>query len=65
MQCGRLRPSCLIRAKNMLGELEKRIKYTKKALEVCRRRGISKDCVAREEILKYQLDKSENKKLLY
>ena len=49
----------------MLGELEKRIKFLKKALEKCRRSDITRDSVAREEILKYRLDKLENQRELY
>jgi len=51
--------------RNMLGELEKRIKFLKKALEKCRRSDITRDSVAREEILKYRLDKLENQRELY
>lgn len=46
-------------SKNILRDLEKRIKYTKKALEACRRRGSPEDSVAKEEILKYKLEKLE------
>lgn len=52
-------------SKNILGDLEKRIKYTKWRLESCRTRGISRDSVAREEILKYKLEKLENQRDLY
>lgn len=52
-------------SKNTLGDLEKCIKHTKKALEACRRCCITKDNVAREEILKYELEKLEDQKELY
>jgi hypothetical protein len=52
-------------SKNILGGLEKRIKYVKKRLEECRRRGITRDSVTQEEILKYKLEKLENQKELY
>jgi hypothetical protein len=42
------------------GNIEKRIKQLKKALEGCRRRGISRDTVDREAILKYKLQKLED-----
>jgi len=40
---------------NCLGDLERRIKHAKKALELCRWSPISHDSVAKEEILKYRL----------
>ena len=45
---------------NCLGDLEKRVKHAKKALERCRRSSISRASVAREEILKYRLQKLED-----
>lgn len=50
---------------NTLGELEKRIKFMRKELEKCRKRDITRDSVAREDILKYRLEKLENQKELY
>jgi len=50
---------------NCLGDLEKRDKHAKNALERCRRSSISRDSVAREEILKYQLQKLEDQVELY
>jgi hypothetical protein len=41
-------------SKNTLGDLEKCIKHTKKALEACQRGSITKESVAGEEILKYK-----------
>jgi hypothetical protein len=52
-------------SRNILGDIEKRIKQLKKALEGCRRRGISRDTVDREAILKYKLEKLEDQKELY
>jgi hypothetical protein len=48
------------RSRNIFGNIEKRIKQLKKALEGCRRRGISRDTVDREAILKYKLQKLED-----
>jgi len=42
---------------NILGDMEKRVKKLKKELEHCRKSSISQDQVAREEILKYKLEK--------
>lgn len=50
---------------NHLGDLEKRIKHANKALELCRQSSISRDSVAREEILKYWLQKLEDQVELY
>lgn len=50
---------------NVLGDLEKRIKKVRKALEECRRREINRELVNREEILKYKLSKLEDQKNLY
>ena len=52
-------------SRNFLGDLEKRIKRAKKALEACRRGVISRDSVAKEEIWKYRLEKLENQRELY
>lgn len=50
---------------NILDDLEKRIKHMIKELEACTRRGINYANVAREEILKYKLDKLEDQKELH
>lgn len=52
-------------SRNILGDLEKRIKWARKALELCRRGTISYRTVAREEILKYKLEKLEEHKDMY
>jgi hypothetical protein len=52
-------------SKNILGDLEKRIKYIKRRLEDCWRRAITNDSVTREEVLKYKLEKLENQKEMY
>lgn len=44
---------------NVLGDLEKRVKKLKKELEQCRKSSISRDQVAKEEILKYKLEKAQ------
>jgi hypothetical protein len=49
----------------VLGDLEKRAKKLKKDLESCRRRGVSHDQVAMEEVLRYQLEKVEEQIDLY
>ncbi|KAJ1259810.1 hypothetical protein BS78_10G184600 [Paspalum vaginatum] len=52
-------------SRNVLGDLEKRIKHTKKELEACRRRGISKENVERENLLRYKMQKLEEQKDIY
>ena len=52
-------------SRNFLGDLEKCIKKAKRELETCRRRGIARDSVTMEEILKYHLEKLENQRELY
>lgn len=47
------------------GDLEKGIKYTKKALEKFRRRGVTRDNVAKLEILKYKLEMLQKQRELY
>jgi hypothetical protein len=51
--------------RNVLGGLEKNIKKTRKALEECRRRVVSCESVHSEEILKFKLEKLEEKRNLY
>jgi len=50
---------------NVLGDLEKRVKKVKKELEANRRRAIDRDQVAREEILRYKLEKLEEQIDIY
>lgn len=50
------------RSRNILGDLEKRIKRACRALEDCRKGPIH---AGREEILKYKLEKLEEQKNLY
>ena len=52
-------------SRNILGDLEKRIKRAKKNLEECRRMTINGRNIAREEILRYKLEKLEAQKELY
>lgn len=42
--------------KNILGDLERRIKFARKKLELCRRMLISAHTVGGEQILKYKLE---------
>lgn len=51
--------------RNVLGDLEKSIKNTRRALEACRRRTVGSVSVKREEILRFKLEKLEDKKNLY
>lgn len=44
-------------SRNILGDLEKRIKRVKKELEACRRRSITQENVDREHLLRYKLEK--------
>ena len=53
------------RSRNVLGDLEKRIKQAKKVLEVCKRRALTRDSVSKEEILKYRLERLEEQHELY
>ena len=50
---------------NVLGDLEKSLKWAKKSLEECRRLAINGRNIAREEILKYKLQKLEARRELY
>jgi hypothetical protein len=52
-------------SRNILGDLEKRIKWARKRLELCRRQPISSTSVGREEVLKYKLEKLEEQRHLY
>ncbi|EEE51789.1 hypothetical protein OsJ_33245 [Oryza sativa Japonica Group] len=52
-------------SKNFLGDLEKRIKKAKQALEAHRRSPISSSTASREAVLKYRLDKLEEQRELY
>lgn len=51
-------------SRNILGDLEKRIKCARRALEACRKVSISTRHIAREEVLN-KLDKLEEQKDLY
>jgi hypothetical protein len=46
-------------SRNVLGDLEKRRKKIKSELEQCRRGGLHRDNCAREEVLRYRLEKLE------
>lgn len=65
MLFGRWRAKLRDWSRNYLGDLEKRIKFAKKALEKCRRSSISRDSVVREQFLKYRLEKLEEQQELY
>jgi len=47
------------------GELEKRVKNSRRELERCRRRGISQDIVNREHILRFKLERLEDQLHVY
>ncbi|OEL18601.1 hypothetical protein BAE44_0020380 [Dichanthelium oligosanthes] len=49
-------------SRNVLGDLEKRIKRARRALEECRRNTLDARTVAWEEILKYKLEKLEEQR---
>ena len=51
--------------RNILGDLEKRIKKSKKELEKCRREGISGEQVRREELLRFKLSRLEDQRDTY
>jgi hypothetical protein len=51
--------------KNVLGELEKRIKKTKKVLEDCRRKNISQEEINHEHILCYKLERLQDQLHVY
>jgi len=51
--------------RNVLGTLEKSIKKTRKDLEAYRRRVVNADSVAREELLRFKLEKLEEKRNTY
>jgi hypothetical protein len=42
-----------------LGDLERRVKKVKKELEECRQSEIGREQVAREEVLRYKLERLE------
>jgi hypothetical protein len=46
-------------SKDVLGDLQKRIKNPKKELEVCRRRDISDHSVHKEQVIKFKLERLE------
>lgn len=52
-------------SRNILGDLERRIKFVRKKLEMCRRLPINSQSVGREEILKYKLEKLVEQQNLY
>lgn len=51
--------------RNVLGDLEKRIKKIKKELEVCRKGGLTERSVQMEQVLRYRLEKLEEQKDTY
>lgn len=52
-------------SRNVLGDLEKSIERAKKSLEECCRLAINGRNIAREEILKYKLEKLDARRELY
>lgn len=50
---------------NILGDLEKRIRNTKKQLEACRRGVLNQENINRENLIKYKLEKLEHQKDIY
>uniref|UniRef100_A0A0A8XR28 Reverse transcriptase domain-containing protein n=1 Tax=Arundo donax TaxID=35708 RepID=A0A0A8XR28_ARUDO len=52
-------------SRNILGDLEKRIKKAKKNLEECRRHPINQGNINREAMLKFKLDRLEDQRDLY
>jgi hypothetical protein len=52
-------------SKNVLGDLEKRIKKLKKELEEWRRKDISQEQVRREGVLRFKLSRLEDQRELY
>jgi len=51
--------------KNVLGELEKRIKKVRRELEMWRRQGISQESVNRQHILRYKLERLQDQQNVY
>jgi hypothetical protein len=52
-------------SRNFLGDLEKHIKHAKRSLEECRKMAINGRNIAREEILRYKLEKLVEQRDLY
>jgi len=52
-------------SKNILGDVEKRIKRLKRDLENCRKEALTERNIAREQILSYKLEKLEDQRELY
>jgi hypothetical protein len=52
-------------SKNILGDLEKRIKRARRTLEECRKNVINGQNVAREAVLSYKLERLEYQRDLY
>jgi hypothetical protein len=51
--------------REVLGELQKRVRKAKKELEICRRRSISQEQVDREHLLRYKLDHLQDQLNVY
>ena len=51
--------------RNVLGELERRIKRAKRELENCRQQGISQESVNREHLLHYKLERLQDQHHIY
>lgn len=49
-------------SRNVLGDLEKRIKWARNALEVCRQGPMNGTTMGRMELLKFKLDRLEEQK---
>jgi len=51
--------------REVLGEMERRIKNSRRELERCRRRGINQEQVNREHILRYKLERLQDQHHVY
>jgi hypothetical protein len=58
-------PDLMDWSRNVLGDLEKRIKWTRKALENCRRGPMNGVTVGRMDLLKSKLDRLEEKNIYW
>jgi hypothetical protein len=52
-------------SRNFLGDMEKRIKKMQKELDQCQRGTISRESMAREEVLWFKLDRMEEQLDIY
>jgi hypothetical protein len=52
-------------SRNVLGDLEKRVKKLKKDPEICKRSPIGREQVVREEVLRFKLERLQEQIDLY